>query len=285
MGLNDFIGTVANIHLKAVEDATGRDCLAFYGPVRAGVDGLIRAALESLEGSKGDRLAVLVETPGGVVEVVERMVETIRHHYPGDVTMIIPDTAMSAGTILAMSGDSIQMDYFSRLGPIDPQLERGDRMVPALSYLVQYERLIDKDRNGGLTSAEFALLAKFDLAELHMFEQARDLSVSLLRRWLATYKFKDWVSTETAGTPVDQSMREKRAEEIARLLSDNKIWHSHGRGISRDTLEKLVNLRIDKLEADPRVHIAVRQYHDLITELQHQRNRQIAVHTREFFLC
>ena len=34
-----------------------------------------------------------------------------------------------------MSGDAIFMDYFSVLGPIDPQLPKGDTMVPALGYL------------------------------------------------------------------------------------------------------------------------------------------------------
>jgi len=41
------------------------------------------------------------------------------------------------------------------------------------------------------------LLQQLDLAELHSFEEARELSNSLLKEWLATYKFKDWTITET----------------------------------------------------------------------------------------
>ena len=33
-----------------------------------------------------------------------------------------PIFAMSAGTILVMSGDDIYMDYYAVLGPIDPQV-------------------------------------------------------------------------------------------------------------------------------------------------------------------
>ena len=51
---------------------------------------------------------------------VERTVGIIRQHY-FQVDFIIPDKAMSAGTVCALSGDNIYMDYYSQLGPIDPQ--------------------------------------------------------------------------------------------------------------------------------------------------------------------
>ena len=72
--------------------------------------------------------------------MVERMVNTIRHHY-AEVYFVVPDRAMSAGTIFAMSGDKIFMSYFSVLGPIDPQIEKDGRLVPALSYLSRFQRL------------------------------------------------------------------------------------------------------------------------------------------------
>ncbi|TVS12954.1 MAG: hypothetical protein EA424_22065 [Planctomycetaceae bacterium] len=53
-------------------------------------------------------LLIVLDTAGGIIEVVERMVNTIRHHCE-DVTMVIPRRAMSAGTVLAMSGDRIMM--------------------------------------------------------------------------------------------------------------------------------------------------------------------------------
>jgi len=55
-------------------------------------------------------------------------------------------------------------------------------MIPALGYLLQYERLIEKDRQGTLTTAEVQiLLSSFDQAELHSFEQARELTITLLK--------------------------------------------------------------------------------------------------------
>ena len=36
------------------------------------------------------------------------------------------------------------MDYYSVLGPIDPQVNRGEGLVPALGYLKKYDELIEK---------------------------------------------------------------------------------------------------------------------------------------------
>lgn len=281
-GTEEYIRDVANFLLKTVEDAMERDCIAIFGPIRIGVDDFVRAAVEPLPGPRRDRVAVVLETPGGSAEVVERIVETLRHFYK-DLAVVVPNYAMSAGTLLAMAGDSILMDFYGRLGPIDPQVLRGEKWVPALSYLIQYERLLEKDRKGDLTSAEFALLAKIDLAELHMFEQQRDLSVTLLRKWLTNYKFKDWVETETRKLPVDAAMRERRAEEVAKLLNNNEKWHSHGRHISRETLASEVKIRIDKLEENPTVAGAVSSYHSFVQDLITKKGFVHFVHSRAFY--
>lgn len=250
--------------LAEIEQSEGADCVLISGPILFGLDDNLRDAIDGVKERRG-RLVAIVDTPGGIVEVVERMVEMIRHHYK-EVDFIIPDRAMSAGTILVMSGDRIRMDYFSRLGPIDPQVEKDGRLVPALSYLNQYDRFIEKAKIGDLTDAEFALLASMDLAELHQYEQARNLSHTLLKRWLATHKFKDWTKTRTKGLPVDDTMRQERALEIARKLSNNELWHSHGRGISRETLERDLDLIIDDLGKSPEQAQKIRHYHAVTTE-------------------
>ncbi len=48
------------------------------------------------------------------------MVSVMRKHYK-EVSFIVPSHAYSAGTVLVLSGDKIYMDYYSVLGPIDPQ--------------------------------------------------------------------------------------------------------------------------------------------------------------------
>ncbi|MBL9030861.1 MAG: ATP-dependent Clp protease proteolytic subunit [Phycisphaerae bacterium] len=290
-GLNAVVKESLDRHLGDIEKAMDRDAVAVYGPIVSGLDLGVRDAIEALDARNAKkRIAVILDTPGGSAEVVERMVDTIRSFYD-DVAFVIPDKAMSAGTIFAMSGDSIHMDYFSRLGPIDPQIWKEDRFVPALSYLIQYERLLEKDRRGELTNAEFALLSKFDLAELHQFEQARALSITLLKKWLASYKFKNWTETQTKRTSVTPEMRVKRAEDIATALSDNTRWHSHGRGISRFTLESDdIKLKIDDLaafsEADSHstdLRTSVRKYHHCLSDYMRTVKAGIFVHSRAYF--
>ncbi|MFN0131965.1 MAG: SDH family Clp fold serine proteinase [Phycisphaerales bacterium] len=283
-GLNAVVQENLDRHIGDIEKSLNRDAVAVYGPIVNGLETLVRDAIERMENRNATkRAAVILDTPGGSAEVVERMVDTIRTFYD-DVSFIIPDRAMSAGTIFAMSGDSILMDYFSRLGPIDPQVFKDDRFVPALSYLIQYERMLQKDREGKLTNAEYALLVKFDLAELHQFEQARELSITLLKKWLAKYKFKNWTTTETTKAAVTPQLREDRAKQIATVLSDNQRWHSHGRGISRETLEgDDIKLKIDDLGADKALHGSVRKYHHCLSDYMRTMKTGIFVHSRAYF--
>ena len=282
-GLNAVVKESLDRHISDIEKALDRDAVAIYGSIISGLETSFRDAIERLDNrNENKRAAIILDTPGGNAEVVERMVDTIRTFYD-DVAFIIPDKAMSAGTIFVMSGDSIYMDYFSRLGPIDPQIVKDDRFVPALSYLIQYERMLEKDRKGELTNAEYALLSKFDLAELHQFEQARELSISLLKKWLAKYKFKNWTTTETRGATVTSEMREARAEEIATALSDSMRWHSHGRGISRETLESDdIKLKIDNFDEES-VWNSVRKYHHCLSDYMQTIKIWHFVHSRAYF--
>lgn len=279
--LNTEAQKALHVLLNALEAKVNADVLALFGPIYSGVENKVRNALEPIK-DRRKRLAIVLNTGGGVVESTERMVNTIRHLYT-EVVFIVPNLALSAGTIFVMSGDEIMMDYFSCLGPIDPQVEREDKkLVPALSYLIQYERLINKASAGLLTNAEFAILGKQDLAELHQFEMARDLSISLLKKWLATYKFKDWVVTETRNAPVTAGDRERRAEEIANILMDNERWGSHNRGIPMQVLRNELNLRIDDFGADPELAKIVREYASLLMDFMARNNIPHVAHTRGF---
>lgn len=260
-----------------LENILGADLLCMNGPIVYGLDIQLRQYLENFTERK-TKLAIILETPGGVVEVVERMVDTIRYFYT-EVVFIVPDRAMSAGTVFVMSGDEIMMDYFSVLGPIDPQIVKDGRLIPALSYIIQYERMIEKAKTGELTNADLVLLSKLDLAELHQYEQARELSVTLLRKWLATYKFKNWEKTESSKTLVTKSMREERAAEVARILNDNQFWHSHNRGIGIDSIKDKLNLRIDNLAENKLLVPILRKYVTLITDYMARQNYVRFIHT------
>lgn len=253
----------------ALEEVLAADVVFLSGPLDYEADSELRISVEHRK-RRGARkkVAVLLETDGGYIEVVERIVKTVRHHYE-HVAFVIPDHAMSAGTVLAMSGDAIWMDYHSTLGPIDPQIPRegGRGFVPALGYLVQFQRLIEASRKRTLTSAELAFLIKrFDPAELYRYEQARDLSIALLEEWLAKYKFKNWARTRTRKLKVTPKMRARRAVEVAKKLNDTDRWHSHARGISMDVLQQDLNIIIDDFGSQDVLNRAIRDYYELFSD-------------------
>lgn len=281
-GLNVEAKRVLNERLVALETKLGSDLVSLVGEIQGGSETVLRHALEPLT-PKREKLTFLLQTPGGIVEIAERIVNLVRHHYK-EVVFLVPGEAMSAGTILVMSGDEIMMDYMSCLGPIDPQVPRrnGGGLVPALSYIDQFNRLVRKSRKGSITNAEFLLLQGMDLAELRRYQMARQLSVRLLRQWLATYKFKDWKQTETQGRAVSPEDREQRAEEIANALMDNKRWGSHGRGIPMKRLQDELKLRIHDFGADQDLYSLVRRYFTLLTDYIVRNKVEHFVHSRCF---
>lgn len=286
------IHSILNERLEKLEIHFESDLIFYFAPISPGLVKPFRDIIEALKADSTDRdkLTIMLNTPGGSVEAVEQLVNIVRHHY-SEVNFIVPDAAYSAGTIFCMSGDSIFMDYSSSLGPIDPQVEAQgpngqNQWVPALGYLDKVKELIEKSAAGNITNAELMMLQKQDLAMLRRYEQATDLSINLLKNWLVEYKFKNWDTHETTaeylGHPVTVTEKEDRAEEIARQLSDNSLWHSHGRSINIDTLRNLLKLKIEDYSSDEVKTSLIREYNDLVTEYIRKNNFEAFIHSRNF---
>ena len=275
--------THLNQYLDKIEEILDADVLTIFSPMWSGLENIVKNAVELFQ-HRRNRIAIVLDTTGGYVEVVERMVYVIRKHY-ADVYFLVPDRAMSAGTVFVMAGDQIFMSYSSCLGPIDPQIEKDGRFVPALSYLSQYQRLYKKAESGHLNTAELVLLNNLDPGELYQFEQARELSHELLIEWLSTYKFKNWDTHGSTGEPVSDDEKRQRAEEVARALSANERWHSHGRMISRDTLisDPELRLKIEKIDEAPELSSVLDDYVELLKDYMQGEQLGLFVHTREYF--
>jgi len=272
-----------NKRLIDLEDYFNSDVIFYYGPIEPPVVKLFRDFIEEIqeEPGKKDTLTLILNTTGGSVEVVEKYVEIIRHHYK-KVNFVVPEFALSAGTIFCMSGDKIFMDYSSSLGPIDPQVFNGKNWVPALGYLDQVEKLIEKAKSDTLTSAEFAILQNQDLATLSEYEQAKNLTITLLKEWLVKYKFQDW-EKHKEGNDVTKEEKEMRAEEIASILGDNKLWHSHGRMIGISKLEKVLKLKIEDYSKNDELRKKIRSYNDMIVDYISNSNYPFFLHSKKYF--
>ncbi len=263
---------LAEMNMEVSNELNG-DCIFIWYGILSPLDDKLRVVIEGLVASSNHKqnLIVLLETNGGYIEVVERMVRVMRNHYK-EVYFIVAGHAYSAGTVLVLSGDKIYMDYYSVLGPIDPQFQddEGRSMLPGVGYLEKFKEFTKKINSSSSSSpnstkAELAYLIKrFDPAKLFHIEQSIEHGRSLITEWLPKYKFKSWSQTRTREEKVTESMRKKRAKKIAKLLAKADRWHSHGRGISMNELQgEEIKLEIDDFGANSNLNSAVRNYHGL----------------------
>lgn len=285
---DEKIKDILKASIEGIEVELQSPAIFYYGTIAPGAELRFRDCIEKLKETddRSESVAIILNTPGGSVETVEKMVETSRHHY-GNITFIVPDYAMSAGTIFCMSGNRIIMDYTASLGPIDPQVHNGKEWVPALGYLDKVNEMIEKSTAGTLSNAEFAMLQGLDLATLSRYEQAKNLTITLLKKWLVQYKFANWLTHESTlekiGNLVTEEEKNQRAVEIAATLGDNKLWHSHGRHIGINTLRSVLKLKVDSLLDQPKLRKAIKEYNELACEYIRREKYPIFLHNKAYF--
>ena len=179
------------------------------------------------------------------------------------------------------------MDYYSVLGPIDPQYRSSDgSYLPGHGVLAKFKELIgtiNSASNSEDAKAELAFLVKsFDPAQLFQIEQSIQHGVTLITEWLPQYKFKDWTKTNTTGADVTLSMKKDRAKAIAQTLGDASKWHSHGRGIPMKRLMgDELKLVIDDFGAVPELSQIIRSYHGLAVDYFGKMGMRGYVHTQQ----
>ncbi len=116
-------------------------------------------------------LHMLLSSPGGDGEVAVRLVRSAQARCR-ELTVIVPDQAKSAATILALGAHRIVMGPTSDLGPVDPQflVGRGD-LVAAKDIIASVEQASEAIANNPDVYPLYAALLS-DVSGL-MVQQAR----------------------------------------------------------------------------------------------------------------
>ena len=269
---------------KSMEPKFNADICWYRGAIDVSFINIVPKAIESLalKPEKRDAIAFFLTTGGGSAEYAEQAVNVIRHFYE-KVYFVVPEIAMSAGTILSLSGDEVYMRYTSSLGPIDPQVEVNGEYVSANGYLDKVAEFIEKSKSGTLSQAELNLLLSQDIGKLAKFEQAANLAKDLVKTWLVKYKFKNWTTHSSSNCPVTDDDKRKRAEEIVDLLGDNKFWHSHGRRIGMKMLQDVLKLRIQDMSWINGLDAMVCDYHQALCDCMEKHTYRAFFHTKNFF--
>lgn len=239
-------------YLKLLHEKTGRDAILYATkwtvPGASPSDITIieedlQGFMEVIHGLSGPDLDLIIHSPGGSPEVTEALVSYIRTKF-SNVRVIVPQSAMSAATMLACSANKIMMGKHSFLGPIDPQFiiatQIGIQSVPAQAILDQFDKAKDECKDPKQMGRWLPILSQYGPALLVQCENAIALSRTLLTEWLQRYMFSAVTDAFS------------KAEKIANYLADHKEFKSHGRHVSRDKAKE-IGLYIEDLESDQTV--------------------------------
>ena len=138
------VDVIRRQYLQKLHSHTGRNIIAYYSgflskpEVQSEINdedknGLMMA-VHKLERNKG--LDLILHTPGGSIAATQSIVNYLQRMFVLDIRAVIPQIAMSAGTMIACSCREILMTKHSNLGPIDPHL----RGVPAYGVIREFQR-------------------------------------------------------------------------------------------------------------------------------------------------
>lgn len=225
---------------------------------------------EMIDGGDSEQksIDVIIVTPGGSGEQVAKFVNKLRPRFD-NVAVIIPDIAMSAGTLFSLAADDIIMDSRAHIGPIDPQIPNRDgRFVPAQSLLTALadiqkrgEDLLKQGQNP--LWSDIQILNKIDPKEIGTAINSSRYSIELAQKYLKKYKFMHW-NKHSNGRPVTEEEKGKRSTEIAALLCNHDAWKTHGRGITREAAWDICKIKITKPEETQGLEFAIRKLWTLV---------------------
>lgn len=183
-----------------------------------------------INSTKGEKsVDVLLHSPGGRPDATERLVLILRRKFE-EVHFLIPHSAYSAATMLAMSGNSVTLHDSATLGPIDPQING----IPARSIKRGFEKVKERIAKEGPESlpAYIPLIEKYSLDLLELCDDSEKLAKKLVSAWLKDFMFKD------------EAAARKGITRAVKFLSDHGEHLLHSRPLS---LEKLARFGL-KLE-------------------------------------
>ncbi len=190
-------------------------------------------------------LDLILHTPGGDVAATESLVDYLHSMFNGDIRVIVPHLAMSAGTMMALSSKEIIMGKHSSLGPIDPQIHGA----AAHGLIEEFERARTEIQNNQANIAIWQpILAKYTPTLVGECEKAIKWANSITQQWLINGMF--------AGQP-DAA---EKAKKVVDELSNHSVTLSHNRHYSAGSA-KALGLNVTMLEDDNDLQEAVLTVH------------------------
>lgn len=256
-------GTVHQEAVSKIEAITRRNLVSytsfFQHPAGTIADPdarLIETLLQSIDTKKyAGTLDLMINSPGGDPTAAEKIILTCRQ-YAKSFRVIVPQSAMSAATMIAMGADRIVMTETAEIGPIDPQmiqkLPNGQEVVrPAAAFVDAYRDLVSKMQEaieaGKPPHPYVEMLRRIDSPWIQVCLKARRLAERIARDCLSQYMLRTKTADEVAAV-------------VKNFLAEGEEF-SHGRAIRARKATKL-GLDVEAIETGDNLWKAVWELHE-----------------------
>lgn len=241
-------------YLEKLHEITGRNVIIYYSGwlQKQDVAGLgindndkngFMATIDGLDRSKG--LDLILHTPGGETAATESLVDYLRKMFDTNIRAIVPQLALSAGTMIACACDSILMGKQSSLGPIDPQFNG----FPANGIIEEFKQAFDECKADPAKIPLWQpIIAKYTPTLIGESQKAISWSEEMVKEWLITGMLRKTEDKET------------KADNIIKELGDHALTKSHARHLSASKCKE-IGLKIEMFEDNQEFQDAVLTVH------------------------
>lgn len=245
-GSTNAFDEVRREYIDTLSQHTNRNVICYYsawlsapaGTANLSIDDMdkngLMNAVSAMDCSRG--LDLLLHTPGGSITAAESLVYYLKQKFGNDIRAIVPQMAMSAGTMIACACKDIYMGHQSSIGPFDPHV----RGTSAFSVFDEFRRATEDIKKFPHTIPLWqSMLQKYPPAFLEDCERAIELARQLVPEWLRSGMFNELPEPE----------QNQRIEKVMAALNNPKETKEHSRHIHYQQAHD-IGLKVTLLEQD-----------------------------------
>ena len=262
MSSSNPLDNIRRKYLSIMHEYTERNVIAFYSGFlqkpneNVSIDDNDKNALmQAVCGlDKSNGLDLILHTPGGNTAATESIVIYLRSLFGNDIRAFIPQIAMSAGTMIALSCKEIVMGKQSNIGPIDPQFGG----VSCAGVIEEFQNAISGIKKDPSSLALWqAIISKYHPTFLGDCQKAIDWSDKMVTEWLCSNMFSNSHSPED------------KAKKVVDTLGSHKETFTHQKHIHYDEC-KTLGIKVVALESlDERELGGCKDLQDCVLTIHH----------------
>jgi len=192
-------------------------------------------------------LDLLLHTPGGEIAAMESLVDYLHSMFGDNIRAIIPQLALSAGTMIACACQNIIMGKHSSLGSIDPQFQG----LPAHAIIEEFEKAYQEIKADQHKAAVWnPILSRYSPSLVGECRKAIEWTNEMVKTWLSEGMFKN----------VDQDKKNSLIHNIIEELGNHAVSKSHARHLSAQKCHD-IGLKVEFMEEDQKLQDAILSVH------------------------